>query len=98
MPCLLGCLGLFFPRLAIALIWLFSNYFDGVFRTTIWPVLGFLFMPLTTLAYAWAWHQGSGSISGIGLAVVVIAALIDLGTLGGGASHKEVRKYYAVRR
>jgi hypothetical protein len=82
MPCLIGCFALFMPRLAIVLVWLFSDYLGTAYRTTIWPVLGFIFMPLTTLAYAWAWHQGNGSISGIGLIIVVLAVLIDLGLLG----------------
>ena len=97
MPCLLGCLALIFPRVAIVIIFLTSNYLQTAYQTVIWPVLGFLFMPLTTLAYAWAWHSGNGSVSGLGLVAVVIAVLIDLGTLGGGASHKKVRKYYVVR-
>ena len=98
MPCALGCLALFFPRVVIALMWLFGTYFNGVFQTRIWPVLGFIFMPFTTLAYAWAWHNGNGNISGSGLFVVILAALIDLGTAGGGASRKEVRRYVVVKR
>ena len=82
MPCLIGCFALFMPRLAIVLVWLFSDYLGTAYQTTIWPVLGFIFMPLTTLAYAWAWHQGNGSVAGVGLVVVVLAVLIDLGLLG----------------
>jgi hypothetical protein len=88
MPCLIGCLALCMPRLALFLVWLFSDYLSTAYQTVIWPVLGFLFMPLTTLAYAWAWHQGGGSVSGIGLVVVVIAVLIDLGLLGTSESSR----------
>ena len=99
MPCLLGCLALFLPRVTLAMIWLFNQpWLAGAFKTNLWPILGFFFMPLTTLAYAWAWHQGSGSISGIGLVAVVIAVLIDLGIIGGGASSKRTRTYVAARR
>lgn len=95
MPCLLGCLALAFPRLVLVLVFLFgNNYLQSAYQTTIWPVLGFFFAPLTTLAYAWAWHTGGGSVSGIGLVAVVVAVLIDLGMLGGGASSKKVRKMY----
>jgi hypothetical protein len=95
MPCLIGCFALFMPRLAIFLVWFFSDYLDTAYQTLIWPVLGFLFMPLTTLAYAWAWHQGNGSVSGIGLVVVVLAVLSDLGLLGTGeSSRRSVRSRY----
>jgi hypothetical protein len=82
--CLVGCLGLLFPRLALALVFLFSGYLGRAYQTTIWPVLGFFFMPLTTLAYAWAVNT-HGTVTGIYLVVVVIAVLIDLGLTGKGA-------------
>lgn len=84
MPCLLGCLALFFPRVVIVLVVIFSDYIGEACETIIWPFLGFLFMPLTTLAYAWAWHHGQGAIQGLGLVVVVLAALMDLGLVGAG--------------
>ena len=85
---------MFFPRLAIILVVIFSDYLGEAFTTWVWPLLGFFFMPLTTLAYAWAWHiQPQGSVSGIGLVVVVLAALFDLGIIGGNASNKKVRTY-----
>jgi hypothetical protein len=98
MPCLLGCLALFAPRIVIVLVVLFSDYIGEAYKNQIWPFLGFLFMPLTTLAYAFAWHDGGGSVSGIGLVVVVIAVLLDLGIIGGNASHRQVRQYYYVKR
>jgi hypothetical protein len=94
MPCLIGCLALLTPRLAIVLVVIFSDYIGEAYKTMLWPVLGFFFMPLTTLAYAWAWHQGNGSVQGVGLVAVVIAVLIDLGIVGGNASHERVRAYY----
>ena len=82
MACFIGCLALFMPRLALALVWLFSDFLRAPYQTFLWPLLGFFFMPLTTLAYAWAWHYGGGSINGVGLVVVVLAVLVDLGLLG----------------
>jgi hypothetical protein len=74
------------PRLALALVFIFSNYLGHAYDTAVWPILGFFFMPLTTLAYAWAVNT-HGTVTGIYLAVVVIAVLIDLGLVGGsGAS------------
>lgn len=74
------------PRLALALVFIFSNYLGHAYDTMIWPLLGFFFMPLTTLAYAWAVNT-HGTVTGIYLVVVVIAVLMDLGLVGGsGAS------------
>ena len=73
MPCLVGCIALATPRLAIVLVVLFSNYIGRAYDTILWPFLGFLCMPLTTLAYAWAINT-SGSVKGINLVVVVVAA------------------------
>jgi hypothetical protein len=99
MPCAVGCLALFTPRIAIILVVIFSNYLGEAYQTFIWPLLGFFFMPLTTLAYALAWHmQPRGSVSGLGLVLVVIAALIDLGIIGGNASNPRVRTYYVSRK
>jgi hypothetical protein len=97
MPCLIGCLALFMPRLALFLVWLFSDYLGRAYETTIWPLLGFIFMPLTTLAYAWARHHGNGSVAGIGLVVVVLAVLVDLGLLGTSESSRRSARLRSER-
>ncbi len=84
MGCLIGCLALSAPRLTIILLVIFSDYLGRAFDSMIWPILGFLFLPTTTLAYAWAVNS-LGALRGIYLAVFVIALLIDVGVLGGQA-------------
>lgn len=91
MPCLLAILALFTPRVVIVLVFLFSTYLGDAYDTVIWPLLGFIFLPLTTLAYAFGINS-AGSIEGIYLVLVVIAVLIDLGSLGGGATVRETRR------
>lgn len=90
MPCLLALIALAFPRLVLVALAIFSNYLADAYQTLVWPILGFLFMPFTTLAYAWAWHATSGSVSGFPLFVVILAVLMDLGTVGGGYSKRTV--------
>jgi len=85
-PCLLGCLALSMPRIVLALIWLFSDYLDTVYQTKLWPMLGFLFLPLTTLAYAFAMHFGAMQWTPIGIVAVVTAVLVDLGLFHTGRS------------
>ena len=92
MGCLIvGCLALVTPRLAIVLVVIFSDYIGHAYHTVLWPFLGFLFMPLTTLAYAWAINT-SGSVSGMNLVVVVVAVLLDLGLVGGGGAATRRRR------
>jgi hypothetical protein len=83
MPCILAVLALAFPRVVIVVLYLFTNFFRGVFETLLWPVMGFLFMPLTLLAYAWMERSGRPSQE-IFLVVMVIAVVLDLGLIGGG--------------
>ena len=87
MPLMVGCLALVTPRFAIVLVVIFSDYIGRAYDTTLWPLVGFLFMPMTTLAYAWAINS-RGSVDGIHLVVVVAAVLIDLGLVGGSASKR----------
>lgn len=88
MPCcLLLLLAMIGPRFVIALLALFSNYLQTAYTGLLIPLLGFLFMPFTTLAYAWAINS-TREASGIQLVVVVIAVLIDLGVIGGGADRR----------
>jgi hypothetical protein len=83
MPCLVAGIAFFFPRLAMILLIIFSDYMGRAYETILWPVLGFLFLPYTTLAYALAINS-NGSVAGIYLVLVVVAVLIDLGVVGGG--------------
>jgi len=88
MPLLVGCLALLAPRFAIVLVVLLSDYIGRAYESMLWPFLGFLFMPLTTLAYAWAINS-RGSVAGVQLVVVVIAVLMDLGLVGGSAASRK---------
>jgi hypothetical protein len=90
MPCFIGCLALAMPRLAIVLVVIFSDYVGRAYDTLIWPLLGFFFMPLTTLAYAWAINS-RGSVEGMHLVVLVLAVLIDLGLIGGSSRARRRR-------
>lgn len=91
MPCLLALLALLTPRVVLVLVWLFSDYLSRAYDGVLWPLLGFFFMPLTTLAYAWAVNS-NGSVTGMYFVAVLVAALIDLGTVGGSGASGKRRK------
>lgn len=87
MPCLLALLAVAFPRVAIVLLWLFTNFFTGVIypiQGIVIPVLGFLFLPLTLIVYTYLEKTSGGHLTTAQLIFVFIAVIIDLGLVGGG--------------
>jgi hypothetical protein len=90
MPCLLALIAFFFPRVVILCLAIFTHYLSTAYTNWIWPVLGFFFMPYTTLAYAWAINS-HGSVQGGYLVAVILAVLLDLGVIGGGAKVRRTR-------
>ena len=87
MCCLVALLGLLFPRVVLVLTYLFNPAFiNTAYPNFLVPVLGFIFLPLTTLAYAWAFTFEGGPGSGAGVIVIIIAVLFDIGSWGGGAT------------
>jgi len=87
MCCVLVLLALVGPRLVLVLLWLFTSYLSRAFDTFLWPLLGFLVLPWTTIAYAVAQNE-LGGLSGLGLVVLALGLLVDLGVVGGGARRR----------
>ena len=70
------------PRAAVLIWWLIRPvYFSTVFNTWIWPLLGLIFMPWTTLMYV---IVAPGGVFGLDWFWVVLAVLADLSTYAGG--------------
>lgn len=88
MPCLIPIFAVFFPRIVMIAIAIFTHWFTAAFDTALWPVLGFLFMPYTTLAYMAAMLNNNHSVSGGWLALVIVATLVDIGGQGGSARRR----------
>jgi hypothetical protein len=85
-PCLFLIILLLFPRVVLAVMYLTSTYLQRAFHgEMLLPLLGFIFLPLTTIVYAWELNNHMAT-AGINLLWLLIAVLIDLGGLGGGAS------------
>jgi hypothetical protein len=92
MPWLFGCLAIVFPRLALLLVWLFGGtYLDRAYGSVLLELLGFLFLPLTTLTYAYAHNSLSagGQVSSLGWLLTALAVLVDVGIIG---SHQRQRR------
>jgi len=74
------------PRLASVIWWLFRPvYWTAAFRDWpvvwwLWPTLGIVFLPWTTLMYAFVYPDGLSLFNWIFLG---LALVLDIGTYGG---------------
>ena len=90
MPCLLVLLLLAFPRVVLVVMFLTSTYLQRAYHGLILPVLGFIFLPLTTIVYAWLMNTHA-PLEGINLLYLILAVINDVGGLGGGEAHRRSR-------
>jgi len=81
---------LVFPRITLLLIFFMSNYLERAYQGLIIPILGFVFLPVTTLVYAWLMNSNM-PMQGFNILLLVIAVLIDAGGFGSGAYHRRRR-------
>ena len=96
MGCLFALFAGFFPRLAALFLWLarpalFAAAFGG---NWLWPVLGLIFLPFTTLLYVVLWSPGVG-FAGLDWVWLGLALLMDLGGFGstGYANRDRLPRY-----
>jgi hypothetical protein len=87
------CAGVFLlggaPRVAMFLLWVFSDRLTIAFNSFLLGFLGFLFLPYTAVFYALAYEPVRG-VSGIGWFFVILGFVIDIGSYTSGG--------YAQRR
>jgi hypothetical protein len=91
--CLIAVLVMAMPRVALLILWL-TGYVQLAYRTTLWPLIGFLIMPWTTVAYviAMAMNQFSGNVTLSGIVIIVIGVFMDLGSHGGAERARRTRR------
>jgi len=87
MPCLLLVFVLAFPRVMMVAMFLFSTYLQRAYHGLLIPALGFVFLPLTTIVYAWLVNSHRPMV-GLNALFLVIAVVIDVGGIGGGARRR----------
>lgn len=89
MGCLLLIFAVIIPRVVMAILFLLTDWFSIAFQTILWPLLGFIFMPYTTLAYMSAMVLNNHQITNGWLVLLIIAIIVDLG--GHGGSYQRVQ-------
>ena len=85
MCCLFSTLVILGPRAAIFLWWLFDPArWNLAFNNLLWPILGFIFLPWTTLMWVVVAADPGGG-HGLDVVFLIIAIFIDFAAWGGGA-------------
>ena len=84
MGCIFIVIALALPRIMMVFAFLLTDWFGRGFETQVWPILGFVFMPYTTLAYLAAMLNNNHTLSGGWLALFIVAIIVDVGHWGGG--------------
>jgi len=64
-------------------VWILTPIVSQAYGTFVVPLLGFIFLPLTTLVYSLAYVPELGMPTGFGWLLVALAALVDLTAYGG---------------
>ncbi|WP_436778154.1 hypothetical protein [Yinghuangia sp. YIM S09857] len=79
--CVFALLAALSPRLALILVWLFTNLVDRAWAGILVPLLGVIFFPFATLMYVLAYRPATG-VTGVGWALVAIGFVVDLSSSG----------------
>jgi hypothetical protein len=72
------------PRLALFVVWLFTDRTSIAFDSFWVGLLGFLFLPWTALAWALLYAPIAG-VTGFGWFIVILAFVVDIASLTGSA-------------
>jgi hypothetical protein len=80
--CLFALLTAIAPRIALILMWLFTPLVESAFGSQIiLPLLGLIFLPLTTVIFVLV---SPGGLMAFEWLLLIFAFLVDLGSYGGG--------------
>ena len=71
------------PRVLMCIAYLMTEWFLRAFETRLWPILGFVFMPYTTLAYVAVMLNSNHALTGGWLALFIAAIVVDVAHWGG---------------
>lgn len=88
MGCLLALFAGAFPRLAVIIFWITRpERMDFIFTSFVWPVLGIIFLPFTTIMYMLSWRPTG--IQGWDWLWILLGLFLDLANWSQGAANRE---------
>jgi hypothetical protein len=93
MGCIFVLIAVLSPRLAVLLMWIFTPWVDRAFGPIVWPILGIIFLPLTTLMYVILWNTNGRGVNGWEWILVALGVVGDLASYGGGGYGRQRGAY-----
>ena len=88
MGCLLAVFAGMFPRFALLIFWVARpERMDATFTSFVWPVLGIIFFPFTTLIYVLLYTPAIG-VTGSDWWWIGLAVVLDLAHWGATAGQR----------
>jgi len=79
MGCLITLAGLIAPRVVLAVLWIFTGWFNNMFDNYFLPILGFVLLPYSLLWYSAVMNWYGGEWGFLQIVVMIVAVLTDLG-------------------
>jgi hypothetical protein len=90
MCCLVLTAGFLGPRIALLAWWIFGDRVELAFDSWVWPLLGLILLPWTTLAYLLVW-SAVGGVEGWEWLVVALGLAADIATYSSRAAESRYR-------
>ena len=94
MGCLFALISAFSARLALFLVWIFTDRLSIAFRSGWEGVLGFIFLPYATLFYVLVYQPHKG-VDAFGWVIVSLGILLDISShlFGSRAARRRARRH-----
>ncbi|HXB38162.1 MAG TPA: hypothetical protein VNU75_10675 [Acidimicrobiales bacterium] len=94
MGCLFALISAFSARLALFLVWVFTDRLSIAFRSGWEGILGFIFLPYATLFYALVYQPHKG-VDAFGWVIVALGIVLDLSShlFGGRAGRRRANRH-----
>ena len=81
---IIAIIALFLPRVTIVFLYFLTGWFNDIFQTWLWPLIGFIFAPYTLLWYSVVMNWYGGRWNTLQLSILALAVIMDISASGRG--------------